>query len=1063
MRISPLLSALVVCFAATGTAQQHPGPASRPAPQSFQSATQSITLATFAKTIQNSMGESIQGVAADSAGNLYVAGTTYSPSFPVKNAHQPAYADASILKTTDNGATWTGIAGPPGGALLLVADPVVSQILFAETATGIYKSVDGGQTWQLIYTGPISQTSSSTTFVIDPGNHLRLAAITRGAVVRSLDGGQTWSTGAPCQACGELVADPTGSGALLSLGGGAQISRDWGSTWQNFTPANGHGPVAAVAFDPSHAGWIYLDEATGVSGSLYLTTDYGATWTAKASLPTPFSAIQNMAVAPGNPSMLVAATPDGLYKSSDGGNSWTLQAGYPRSFLPDSPRPFVMVPQACGGGLIAVGDGLPIGSFSTGYSPDLGSMWTPSSLTHVLGIFPGAGCAVYATRTLTSDAFVAKLSPDGETQWATYLGGSDADATVALALDSAGNVYVVGTTTSPDFPATLPHIGVAGEQSVFFAKFAPDGSLAYSGTLGGEAGNAAVALAIDAAQNIYIAGTTGSSRFPVTPGTLGSGLPPGSGAGFLVKLSPDASLTYSTYLGPSDISPGSILVDASQQVTIAGVGVIPGMPNSSLSGPEFVMKLDASAAHVVQGAYIPGGAGSGAGVTAIAADSQGNLLLFGATYRGSIQASPGAFYSEPPVFLCSPSYLAVSGDAFVMKLNSAWQPTWSAVFGSSCNVATGNAIVDADGSILLAMSAAKGVRLAHPFLGAPAPAPVCPSNGAAVARLSADGSALQYGAYLPACGLPAIAAAQNGAVYAGVTQVGEGYTAVVKVPTANAAPISLDGVANAFSGDSTTLVAGGLYSLAVSGFQPPAANLGLQPAADLPTTLNGVQVLFDGVPGAVLATGPGQIIAAAPVSDPFSGELRTGNVYVNASPFSFASVQVIYNGVASNPVWMPILPSQPGLLTLDLLNPQYHLNYADAVALNADGSQNSVTNPATAGSTVTVFGTGVGLTLPVVAPGSIAGASPASPKRPLYAWWEPEAIVSQPPSLYAATLKGWVSAVSGIQVPVPFDHQSLRGTQLPNGIWRAHLSLVFGIPIANVVVPVSNIVCFYVR
>lgn len=68
---------------------------------------------------------SIQAAAADASGNIYIAGTATSPDFPVKNAAQPVFGAARILRTTDLGVTWTRVGSPPDATVTAVApDPV---------------------------------------------------------------------------------------------------------------------------------------------------------------------------------------------------------------------------------------------------------------------------------------------------------------------------------------------------------------------------------------------------------------------------------------------------------------------------------------------------------------------------------------------------------------------------------------------------------------------------------------------------------------------------------------------------------------------------------------------------------------------------------------------------------------------------------------------------------------------------------------------------------------------------------------------------------------------------
>ena len=101
------------------------------------------TIASFGGSGQNS----IQSVARDSNGNIYLAGTTSSPDLPVKSAAQTEFGEARILGTTIWGATWTRV-GSPADINTVTADAVLPQVLFAGGDTGIYKSTNGGQTWR---------------------------------------------------------------------------------------------------------------------------------------------------------------------------------------------------------------------------------------------------------------------------------------------------------------------------------------------------------------------------------------------------------------------------------------------------------------------------------------------------------------------------------------------------------------------------------------------------------------------------------------------------------------------------------------------------------------------------------------------------------------------------------------------------------------------------------------------------------------------------------------------------------------------------------------------------
>jgi uncharacterized protein (TIGR03437 family) len=985
---------------------------------------------------------SIQAVAADSHGNIYVTGTTSSPDLAVKNAAQPGFGDARIMRTMDLGITWKPVGTPPRDVNSIVPDPTTSRVLFAGGDSGIYKSADGGVTWRLVLPfQSLYQFSGGLT--IDPGNHLRVAAVEpfTGKIMRSVDGGESWSAGSlacsisNCQ--GLLLADPTGSGALLVSSFGLYLSRDWGLTFQTLQPP-GQGTGSAASFDPSNRGWIYAASSAGVSGTLSLSRDFGATWVSKAVPPSNFSAIFSLAVDPDQPNALVAATPDALYRSLDGAVTWVRESSSGGSFLPQGRIPFAILGRRCApaGGLVAAG-GAGSASYAVAFSSDYGATWQTPRLTGVSSVSAAADCTVYATRTLTSDAFVSKVAPDGTVLWTTYLGGSDADAPVALAVDNQDNLYVAGNTNSPDFPSTVARIGVAGQDGVWVAKFSPEGRVLYAVVVGGEAHTMALAIAADANRNLYVAGRTNSAQFPVTPGTLPVSLAQFSYTGFLFKMSPVASLVYATYLGPAYIYPGALAVDAGEQVTIAG---------NSETAPAALIKLDRAASSVVASADLPGMGNP----TALAVDGQGNLFLAGRADRGSGFVTPGAFVAPQPLSTC-PAKFPTNGDVYVAKFSADWKPVYAALLRAACGIQPGALALDTSGAALLALSAGPGLPLRNPLLAGPA----CGANSSAIARLSPAGSSLEFATYLDNCGAPAIAVAGNGSTFAGVSPLfTEHAAALLHLPPVTTTAIALHTIANAFSGDAGAVAVGGLYSLTTAGLPLPALDLSLNPSQDLPVSLGGIEVQFDGVPAPIVQSAPGKLIVVAPLPPPA--------IRRNRMVPGFTAVRIVAPAVTSNTVWMPVTDSLPGLLTGAFLNPQPSAS-PDAYARNQDASVNDANHPAPAGSTLTLFVTGIGAAAPPLIPGTVAQSAASKAVTTVYATWKRYGNISVPPDPETVvSLPGYLSAVFQIPVLVP-PVDILGGVPDANGVRRVVVGLQFAIAPSTSFPPASNLVAVYVR
>ena len=157
--------------------------------------------------------------------------------------------------------------------------------------------------------------------------------------------------------------------------------------------------------------------------------------------------------------------------------------------------------------------------------------------------------------------------------YSSFLGGNDTDQALGVAVDAQGSTYITGKTAASNFPlvgpaqTTFDTIGDA-----FVTKINPAGtSIVYSTYLGGPGDDTGYAVAVDSQGSAYVVGSTDAIAFPVTAGAL-QAASSGLTDGFAVKLSPSgSSLVYSTYLGGRtlDVAYG-VAVDASGRAHVAG-------------------------------------------------------------------------------------------------------------------------------------------------------------------------------------------------------------------------------------------------------------------------------------------------------------------------------------------------------------------------------------------------------------------------------------------------------------------------------------------------------------
>ena len=855
----------------------------------------------------------IRMMVTDDSGNLYVAGTTSSPDLPVRNAAQPEFGDAAIMRSGDGGRTWSKAGAPDNALVAVVPDPMNPGVVFAGTIGGILKSTDAGKTWRTVYRTERSYPGVES-LVIDPANPMQLAAsVPQRGVIISRDGGETWEdSGFRCldSSChGRVFAGP----GVLAISG--VISRDWGRTSKSLDAG---GWDALLTFHRSRPGWIYAASAMGVMGRLRLTKDYGETWSDLAVPSTIFSAIYSMVIDPANPDTLYAGTVDGLWRSSNAGSVWEKVSSADVYTNPGFAPQMAVLPQSCsGGGIFGIAVG---GSLTT--SADGGSTWTsPPSPTNVTSVIAG-GCDLYVVRRISNDAFVAKIAADGSPEWTTFLGGVNDDVANSLAVDRSGHLYVAGATASEDFPSTIQY-GTAGKQTSFITKFASDGRIEWSALLGGGLGDNASAVALDRDGNLYVVGQTRSAAFPITSGAINGELRDinGTAEGYLTKFSSDGQILYSTFLGSGNEGlqfPTGLVVNGAGDPIVAAYGFNTEAPYQPAAA---LIRLNASG-----GAYA---------VLARMENAPSGLTIApdGSVWTVNTSASYLPGYGAHACY-------GGSGGATFGAVVDRFDPETlerrkSLGVGRGCPASTGGLHVDEHGTVTLSLSSGVGFPLKSPVLGAP-PCPGPSPAGSLIARVNADGDAI-FSTFVGCGGPPAVAFARDGRV---LVSTNEAQNAVVLGLNANPAPaLSLDRITNALSGDDAAIVPGGLYSVFAAGMDPEWRDPGLN-AADLPVSLAGVQVTFDGVPARIMQTDRGRAIVVAPA------ELN-----------STTTVQVSFEGRMSNAVAMPVISARPGLLTRAF--PQLPAGVVDGNVRNQDGSLNAPDNPAQRGSTISLFLTGV--------------------------------------------------------------------------------------------------------
>lgn len=222
--------------------------------------------------------------------------------------------------------------------------------------------------------------------------------------------------------------------------------------------------------------------------------------------------------------------------------------------------------------------------------------------------------------------------------FSTLLGGSGSETAIAVAVDTAGGIYVAGWTDSADLATVNPAAKRGGGVDAFVAKYGPGGnSLVYLTYLGGAGDDRAAGIAVDPAGNAYVCGQTSSTNFPLV--VPQQAILKGGKDAFVAKISAAGSaLLFSTYFGGSgtDYATG-IALDYYKSVYVTGATNSTNFPTKTPfqaanhgGFDAFLFKFDTTGATLIYSTYIGGTSDDIA--NAIAVDFMSNAYITGGTW-----------------------------------------------------------------------------------------------------------------------------------------------------------------------------------------------------------------------------------------------------------------------------------------------------------------------------------------------------------------------------------------------------------------------------------------------
>lgn len=524
-----------------------------------------------------------------------------------------------VRVSSDGGQTWeernSGLAQQDSHRRVraLVIDPTDHNVLYAGTAVGVYKSVDGAGSWQPA-SGGLGQDIQVFRLAIDRTDTQRLyAGVDGGEIWRTLDGGQNWSAVTDLMPTvdevefWDLSIAPSDSNRVVGACGDIVVlSRDGGDTWNDITPTMfdtlGGIPLAiTAAFSPTDAQTIYLGTFRLNGKNLRVVSRDGGTTFQNLGESLEREAVFRIRPSPNDPNFLLTAfIGDGMERSVDGGQTWTRHQGWP--MVATAPGAIATAPSQPERFYLA-------GSPTFYRSSDGGETWTdmdaPESISWSMAVHPDRPNVVYLAPlfTVTEGMYLSEdngmtwlpVGPTGIGVTCLKTDPDDEEALYACGFSFAGGPFGVYKSTNwgRDFTRLTP--------DTWFNTIAPMGLALHPTEVGALLVATSEGLyASDSAQTqfqqVALAGTllfdvdASDSGLWVAGGENGFHISLDSGQTWEEHPLPDTDAT-NVLLDPD--RPERILVAATAVDIKFGPGSVPGLYLSDDAGQTFVELTEA--------------------------------------------------------------------------------------------------------------------------------------------------------------------------------------------------------------------------------------------------------------------------------------------------------------------------------------------------------------------------------------------------------------------------------------------------------------------------------------